>query len=224
LDLKALLAVLYRNLQQAAHHGVIPIATFEAETSGLPLDDPSRARLLAEPARMGLRVQPPVVRLSTTSDIRDVKKVVRPHTEITQAEHIIRPRTRAALDALGRYAEDGAVTGQAVSGVARLAGLTPSEADALKRSAEADYHLVTAERALAEPAPGQVGTEPSLSAPSAPDFSPGDGALADALSAAFAAMDEDRFAKRPGKRILSAHDQVRTWRTEVGELVQALAP
>lgn len=142
-DLKAPLAVLYRNLQQAAtRDDAVPAATFEAATSGLPLDDASRARPLAEPARMRLHIHPHAVRPSPSRDIRHVKKVVRPHTEFSQTERTTRPRVRTALDVLALYADEGTVTELAVSRVARLTGLTPSVADALKASTETQYRVV----------------------------------------------------------------------------------
>ncbi|MFF3323663.1 sigma-70 family RNA polymerase sigma factor [Streptomyces sp. NPDC002889] len=207
LDLKASLAALYLNLQQAANHGVVPHAAFEAETAQLALDDTARARLISALFQLGLRLEAPIVQFSTIDDKREVKKVVQSRTESTQTEERARPRVRTALDLLARYADEGAVTERALAGVARLAGLTVSETVELRTGAESRFTVVVgAERHERPFKPERA--EPAPPAPTVRGAASTEGDLARAVSAARAVIDEDRYTMRPGKRILTALEEV----------------
>ncbi|MEV5550613.1 sigma-70 family RNA polymerase sigma factor [Streptomyces sp. NPDC052309] len=128
------------------------------------------------------------------------------------------PRIAAARALLARYADaSGHVPSRAVEGVVRLAGLDDGEAARLRAGAGAEPARSRAAEADAAPA----GASPSGTAPSS-DEAPGatvtatadeaagaaGGDLADAVAAALAVLEADRFERRPGKRLLSPEAEV----------------
>ncbi|WP_405683141.1 sigma-70 family RNA polymerase sigma factor [Streptomyces sp. NBC_00057] len=210
-ELKTSVAVLYRNLQQAAKQGVVPLSAFEAETAALALDGTARARLISALSELGLRLETTSVAATPTDDSGEVKKVVGPRTENPQMEGRLQPRVNTALRLLGRYATERAVTERAVTGVSRLTGLTASEAADLRAGAAARFSLLVAEPQAARTRPSDM-TMPEPESPTPPpparDSAPLAGDLAAAIAAAQAVIEEDRRTKRPEKRILTALEEV----------------
>ncbi|MFD6343236.1 sigma-70 family RNA polymerase sigma factor [Streptomyces roseolus] len=203
LDLRAALAALHRNLQQASIDGVVPADAFEAEVARLGLDAAARSRLAAELNRMGLRTDVRIVEVSTISDAQDVEKVA-PRPVPPRPDEAVGPAVGLLLDLVARYAEAGSVPRPVVAGVARLAGLGASDSAALLTAAAARF-TVRAEAVGPESAPdaGPTLPEPSPDAPAVTT----DG-LEAAVTAALCVLDEDRFARRPEKRILTADEEV----------------
>ncbi|MDK0523314.1 sigma-70 family RNA polymerase sigma factor [Streptomyces sp. ML-6] len=221
-ELKASIATLYRNLQRAAQQGVVPRSAFEAETATLGLDDTARARLASALLELGLRLEAPTTTATPLDDSGEVKKVAGPRTEKPQPEGWVQPRVGTALRLLDRYVAERAVPERAVAGVARLAGLTASETADMRARAAARFTLLSAEPEAAPAATSDM-TElaPEASAPPAPAVGVGVGVgvgveesapltagLTAAVAAARAVIEEDRYTKRPGKRILTALEEV----------------
>lgn len=204
LDLRAALAALHRNLQQAAVDGAVPAAAFEAEVARLGLDEAARARLIAELDRMKLRVSDHYVQFSTISDTRVGEKVAQSRPENPQTAESVPSSGRMLLDLVARYAVAGSVSERVVTGVARLAGLTASESADFKARATARFSV------RAEPSPAESPARPEpVAAASLPDTltTLPDG-LSPAVVAATKVLDDDRFTKRPEKRVLTAAEEV----------------
>ncbi|MFF9569046.1 sigma-70 family RNA polymerase sigma factor [Streptomyces sp. NPDC014685] len=217
-ELKASIATLYRNLQRAAQQGVVPRSAFEAETAALGLDDTARARLASALLELGLRLEAPTTTATPLDDSGEVKKVAGPRTEKPQPEGWVQPRVGAALRLLDRYVAEQALPERAVAGVARLAGLTASETADMRARAAARFTLLSAEPEAARAAAPDM-TEPVPEAPAPPalavgvgvgveESAPFTGGLTAAVAAAQAVIEEDRYTKRPGKRILTALEEV----------------
>ncbi|MFE2523783.1 sigma-70 family RNA polymerase sigma factor [Streptomyces sp. NPDC059382] len=134
-------------------------------------------------------------------------------------------RVLAAHALLGRYADaQGRVNATVVEGVARLSGLTPAETPSLREAARTQEatetprgRVVREEAVRAEATEQPPAAEPELAdwEEFDPDQDPDSGSptrpLGDvgrAVRAAQAVLNEDRFTRRPEKRMLTAEEEV----------------
>ncbi|MGW0797127.1 sigma-70 family RNA polymerase sigma factor [Streptomyces sp. NPDC002692] len=231
--MKAALTGLLARLRDAAVDGAVPESAFAAQARTLGLGGSEQERLREELARLGLPVRGAVVHAD--GDGRDVEKVA-PNRE----ENVFDP-VRSAGDVvrtlLGRYVDpEGYVTSRAVDGVARLAGLGPSDTAALRAGVRV-RGVTAATTAVAEA--GKVTVESELTAPegdfTGKDFadfvdveSYGSAGMADdepfplpegaaergvgdleaAVAAALAVLESDRSRRRPDTYLLSAEAEV----------------
>lgn len=211
LGLRAALGELLTRLRRAAVDGVVPEHVFAEGVRALALGDDERKRLRDELARLGLPVRE--LRVHTEGDRRSGEKVVR-----STEEHVF-PRLQAVRALLARYPDaDGYVTPRVVDGVARLAGLTAQEtarlrAEALVREPDTGGGEETGEPDPSVPevsADGPEGPEAEASDPEeiVPEGDAVSGDLAEAVAAALAVLEADRFERRPGKRLLTAEAEV----------------
>ncbi|MET7712963.1 sigma-70 family RNA polymerase sigma factor [Streptomyces sp. NPDC005407] len=119
-------------------------------------------------------------------------------------------RLAQARRMLARYAEaDGTISKLAHDGVVRLHGLGPAEA----RELTAEFPITRPRPLGAAALPGVLGkTVPASaavqSAKSRPAISARDEVLADAVRAARAVLEEDRWRRTPGTRLLKAEEEV----------------
>lgn len=199
---RAALSDLLKRLRRAAVHGVVPEHEFLRSTRALALGDGERDRLRNELARLGL----PVRDLHTHADFdsRDGEKVA------YVGEENVSARVAVAQTLLSRYGDPaGYVTSRALEGVIRLAGLDAREAAELRARARVRRDPDSAEgrepdgaKAARESHEATVAT-----APDKVEAAKGDD-LADAVAAAMAVLEADRFERRPGKQLLSAEAEV----------------
>lgn len=128
------------------------------------------------------------------------------------------PRPRAAARLVSRYAIDRRVERRVLDGAARIFGLTSEERNALPDAVRAlglsvpeptlnrEETDATAEKAAPVPAseePPATGGEPE-----AGSSGTASGDLAAAVAAAERLLEEDRFRRRPDKRLLTAEEEV----------------
>jgi RNA polymerase primary sigma factor len=212
LGFKAALGQLLTRLKKDAVRGVVPEPVFLDRVRGLGIDltDKQLHGLRAELSRLGLRVGQKGA--PTKEDSAVAPKVVQ-HSNFLGAEAV-----RALLD---RYRDErGQVSDLVLEGVVRLAGLNEREARVLwvGERGEAPAPVVevspAAEPEPSEPTPVDAGPEPeeaSVGRDAAAEAAADGGGsvdLADAVAAARELLEEDRRARRPGKRILTAEQEV----------------
>ncbi|WP_309141837.1 sigma-70 family RNA polymerase sigma factor [Streptomyces griseicoloratus] len=188
---RAALGELLTRLRQVAVDGVVPEREFLQGVSALALSGDERDRLRDELARLGLLVRE--LPVHAEDDPRAGEKVVR------ENERHVTPRIAAARALLARYADaSGHVPSRAVEGVVRLAGLDDREAARLRAGARV------------EPAADSAAEAPRATVTATADDAAGaaGGDLADAVAAALAVLEADRFERRPGKRLLSPEAEV----------------
>ncbi|WP_050779352.1 sigma-70 family RNA polymerase sigma factor [Streptomyces sp. Mg1] len=212
--LRNALRELYAELGKAAVGGVVSEQDFRRRVGSLGLAQAEQERLRGELARLGLQVRRKAEH--TDHDERDARKVVHP---------AMTGRVPAAHALLGRYADaQGRVSATVVEGVARLSGLTPAETRSLREAAR-PQDVTGASRGPGvheEDVQAEVETQPPVAEPECteeeefePDQDPDSGAptrpLGDvgrAVRAALAVLNEDRFTRRPEKRMLTAEEEV----------------
>ncbi|MEU0434777.1 sigma-70 family RNA polymerase sigma factor [Streptomyces sp. NPDC006290] len=232
--MKAALAELLARLRRATVDGAVPESVFVAHARALGLGGVELERLREELARLGLPVRGAAVHAG--GDSPDVEKVAR-----TGEENVCdsaSPSDGAVSALLNRYADpEGYVTARAVDGVARLAGLGPWDAAALRAGARVRGEVAAPAEALAEA--GSVMAETGVAAPGVdalamdltdladvegyesagladddpfplPEAAIGGGAgdLTAAVAAAMAVLEGDRFRRRPDTHLLTAEAEV----------------
>ncbi|MEV7724866.1 sigma-70 family RNA polymerase sigma factor [Streptomyces sp. NPDC087917] len=183
----------------------MPESTFQSQARVIGLGEAEQARLRTELARMGLTVRQIVEHAPVDT--------VLPHAVVPESEN---GRIATARVLLGRYADnEGRVTGTAVEGVVRLAGLSPQEARTLREAAGVRPAAVpaseSARRSQDSPQTAAAGMAVQVVGAGAveqPRRAVGAGSTADAVAAAHAVLDEDRFRRRPEKRLLTAEEEV----------------
>ncbi|WP_229335390.1 sigma-70 family RNA polymerase sigma factor [Streptomyces flavotricini] len=212
--LRNALRELYAELGKAAVGGVVSEQDFQRRVGSLGLAQAEQERLRGELARLGLQVRRKAEH--TDHDDRDARKVVHP---------AMTGRVPAAHALLGRYADaQGRVSATVVEGVARLSGLTPAETRSLREAArpqdvtgaprgpgvhegdvqaEAETQPPVAEPECAEQEEFEPDQDPDSGAPTRPL-----GDVGRAVRAALAVLNEDRFTRRPEKRMLTAEEEV----------------
>ncbi|THA47296.1 sigma-70 family RNA polymerase sigma factor [Streptomyces sp. A1136] len=212
--LRNALRELYAELGKAAVGGVVSEQDFRRRVGGLGLAQAEQERLRGELGRLGLQVRRKAEH--TDHDDRDARKVVHP---------AMTGRVPAAHALLGRYADaQGRVSVTIVEGVARFSGLTPAETRSLREAAR-PQGVTGASREPGvheEDVQAEAETQPPVTEPECaeeeefePDQDPDSGAptrpLGDvgrAVRAALAVLNEDRFTRRPEKRMLTAEEEV----------------
>ncbi|MFJ5271806.1 sigma-70 family RNA polymerase sigma factor [Streptomyces sp. NPDC088358] len=232
--MKAALAELLARLRRATVDGAVPESVFVAHARALGLGGVELERLREELARLGLPVRGAAVHAG--GDSPDVEKVAR-----TGEENVCdsaSPSDGAVSALLNRYADpEGYVTARAVDGVARLAGLGPRDAAALRAGARVRGEVAAPAEALAEA--GRVMAETGVAAPGAdalamdltdladaegyelagladddpfplPEAAIGGGVgdLTAAVAAAMAVLESDRVRRRPDTHLLTAEAEV----------------
>ncbi|MFG2847352.1 sigma-70 family RNA polymerase sigma factor [Kitasatospora sp. NPDC048296] len=185
-SLKAALGRLYADLQTKQVRGVVPYQVFRSETESLGLSEKARGRLADALTALKLRIADP------------------PRQE-AERERVRSPRTDMARRLLDRFADDaGMVDARAVEGVARLTGLSLSEADELRSGAR-----IAPPPGASVPTPAHCGAPPeapvTIPAQAAPVTS---GHLERAVTAARNVLSADRFNLHPAKRILTADEEI----------------
>ncbi|WP_053633063.1 MULTISPECIES: sigma-70 family RNA polymerase sigma factor [unclassified Streptomyces] len=212
--LRNALRELYAELGRAAVGGVVSEQDFRHRVGSLGLARAEQDRLRSELARLGLQVRRKAEH--TDHDEQDARKVV--HPAMTR-------RVLTAHTLLSRYADArGRVNATVVEGVARLSGLTPAETRSLREAArtqeatEPSTSRVVPEeavRAEAKERPPSAETEFAEWEEFDPDQGPDSGSptrpLGDvgrAVRAAQEVLNEDRFTRRPEKRMLTAEEEV----------------
>ncbi|MET8409432.1 sigma-70 family RNA polymerase sigma factor [Streptomyces sp. NPDC005195] len=189
--MKVALAGLLARLRHATVDGAVPESVFVAQTRTLGLGEFERERLRSELARLGLPVRGAVAHAD--GDSPDVEKVVRNREENVCDSILSSGGVVRAL--LGRYVDpEGYVTARAVDGVARLAGLSPSDAAALRSVARVRAESAATAGAVATTRAGRLTAENEAAAPGA-DFTGGGRAdladLADVEDYGSASMADD---------------------------------
>ncbi|MEV5850290.1 sigma-70 family RNA polymerase sigma factor [Streptomyces sp. NPDC051985] len=182
--------------------GVVPEPVFAENVRTLGLGQAERDRLRHELAWLGLHVQD--VRVHVDADSPDVEKVA-----WIRGENVF-PGVDVVHALLLRYVDaDGYVTSEAVDGVARLAGLGTRQTAALR--AWAKLRDTDGDSAMDGPHAEETRPKGDGGAQLAPD-EPGTGAesrdVAAAVVAALAVLEEDRFRRGPGDRLLKAEAEV----------------
>lgn len=205
----AALGELLKRLRRAAVDGVVPEREFVQGVRALAVDDAARDRLRDELARLGLRVGDLHVHADIDSHFGE--KVV------GGSEKSVNPRVVLARGLLARYADtEGCVTSRVVEGVVRLSGLDAREAAELLAGTGVRPDAGSVAKEDSGPS-GTSGKSPEdASAAAAVDGpAPADevtaatgGDLSDAVAAALAVLEADRFERRPGKRLLTAQAEV----------------
>ncbi|WP_404955421.1 sigma-70 family RNA polymerase sigma factor [Streptomyces sp. 147326] len=212
--LRNALRALYAELGKASVGGVVSEQDFRDRVGSLGLGQAEQERLRGELARLGLQVRRKAEH--TDQDERDARKVVLP---------AMTGRVLAAHVLLGRYADaQGRVNATVVEGVARLSGLTPAETRSLREAARTQEatetsmgRVVRGEGVRADAKEQPPATEPEFAEWEEfdPDQDPDSGSptrpLGDvgrAVRAAQAVLNEDRFTRRPEKRMLTAEEEV----------------
>lgn len=232
--MRAALTGLLARLRDAAVDGAVPDSFFVAQARTLGLGDSERERLREELASLGLPVRGAVVH--TDGDSPDVEKVVRNREE--KVCDFVPPASDAVRALLSRYIDpEGYVASRAVEGVARLAGLGPSDVAALRAGVRVRDETAATAGAVAEA--GHVTVESEVTSPGA-DFTGRDfanfidaksygsagmaeiepfplpetvieggiGDLTAAVAAALTVLESDRFRRRPDTYLLSAEAEV----------------
>ncbi|MFH9690927.1 RNA polymerase sigma factor RpoD/SigA [Streptomyces sp. NPDC021019] len=201
--------VIRRLRSGASSDGVISPTVFdrEAERLGLGTEE-QRRRLRTGLAGVGLRVK-------TRPRPKDVRE--RPYAVPTPAPvSAMLPseaarRLAQARTMLGRYADaDGRVGRLAHEGVVHLHGLGPAEARELSAHFPVNRPRPVDAAAWQDRAAGS-GAEPSegaRKAPGGPAMSAGDGSLREAVLAARAVLEADRWRRDLGARLLGAQEEV----------------
>ncbi|MER6213689.1 sigma-70 family RNA polymerase sigma factor [Streptomyces sp. NPDC001674] len=197
--LRTALRELYAELSKAAVAGVVCEEDFQRRVASLGLARAEQDRLRSELARLGLQVRQKAEHRN--QDQRAAGKVVPP---------ALTGRVAAAQALLSRYTDpQGHVSATVVEGVARLAGLTPGESDSL-RGAAWPYVLPSATEVEAAEGEDFVPDleldqegDPEHASPVRPL-----GDVGRAVRAALAVLNEDRFTRRPEKRLLTAEEEV----------------
>lgn len=232
--LKAALAELLAGLRRATVDGAVPESVFVAHARALGLGGVELERLREELARLGLPVRGAAVHAG--GDSPDVEKVARISEENVCDSASSSDGAVSAL--LNRYADpEGYVTARVVDGVARLAGLGPRDAAALRAGARIRGEVAAPAEALAEA--GSVMAETGVAAPGADVLAMGLTDLADvegyesagladddpfplpeaaigggigdltaAVAAAMAVLESDRVRRRPDTHLLTAEAEV----------------
>ncbi|MEU9942626.1 sigma-70 family RNA polymerase sigma factor [Streptomyces lavendulae] len=210
--LRNALRELYAELGRAAVGGVVSEQDFRRRVGSLGLAQAEQERLRGELARLGLQVRRKAEH--TDHDERDARKVVHP---------AMTGRVPAAHALLGRYADaQGRVSATVVEGVARLSGLTPAETRSLREAARPQDVTGASRGPGVHDVQAEAETQPPVTEPECaeeeefePDQDPDSGAptqpLGDvgrAVRAALAVLNEDRFTRRPEKRMLTAEEEV----------------
>ncbi|MGP3732210.1 sigma-70 family RNA polymerase sigma factor [Streptomyces sp. GDS52] len=227
-DLRTALGGLLVRLRGSAVDGVVPEHVFVESVRALALGDAEQDRLRDELGRLGLPVRK--LHVHAEGDKRNGEKVVQnPGGNVS-------PRMQPVHNLIKRYLDaDGYVTSRVLDGVVRLAGLQAHEAAQLRagtpvRNPEAEHGPErpepeerggggTGEAAVSEGAQedGWEGVlaeteadEPDRADPEgeppAEETAPGD--LGEALAAAYAVLDADRYERHPADRLLSAQAEV----------------
>lgn len=198
--LKAALGVLLSQLRSAAVNGAVPESAFVEHVQALGLGGAERERLRGELARLGLPVRE--AHVHNDADSPDMEKVA-PFRE----ENVF-PGADVVRSLLLRYADaDGFVTSRAVDGVARLAGLGERDRAALRAGAKVrDVEAVS--DALEELGESGAGEEGDPSAAGEPERTVVGVESDTAVAAAMAVLQEDRFRRHPGDRLLEAEAEV----------------
>ncbi|MFF0450625.1 sigma-70 family RNA polymerase sigma factor [Streptomyces sp. NPDC004609] len=203
--LREALRELYADLCREAVRGVVSELTFRVRAQAIGLGEAEQIRLRAELARMGLTVRQVGAHHAQGDSSRP--RMVAPDPGAG--------RVGAARALLARYADgEGRVSTRAVEGVARLAGLDARETRELRESAR-----LLPEEGSGEHAPGARAGHAGTGAVEAgsgrgPDAEAGAGGggdtrgLARAVAAARAVLDDDRFTRQPGRRLLTAEEEV----------------
>ena len=175
--------VLYQ-LKGSAVNGAVPAAAFEDATRHLSLTQEARDRVIKTLAEMGLRVVTPVPAEATTLPYR----------------------SKHALALVLRYIPAGQVTPEQLTRFGKLAGLNAREIASLPEHARNSGITVLQE----EPAPARP--EPATTPDKEPDPVPArpDPArdLSEAVKAARRLIRDDRFRAEPGRRLLTADEEV----------------
>lgn len=196
------LGELLKRLRRAAVDGVVPEHEFVQGVRALAVDDAARDRLRGELARLGLHVGD--LHMHTDIDSRHGEKVVWGN------EGIVNPRVVLARRLLARYADaEGCVSSRVVEGVVRLAGLDAREAAellagaAVRPDADGVAKGDSGSSGACEKSPEDTSATVAVDGPASTD-----GDLDDAVTAALAVLEADRFERRPGKRLLTAQAEV----------------
>ncbi|MFJ8989954.1 sigma-70 family RNA polymerase sigma factor [Streptomyces sp. NPDC102279] len=232
--MKAALAELLARLRRATVDGVVPESVFVTHAGALGLGGVERERLREELARLGLPVRGAAVHAG--GDSPDVEKVARTGEEIVCDSGSLSVDTARVL--LKRYVDsEGYVTPRAVDGVARLAGLNPSDAAALRTAARIRGEAATSADARVEAGSVMLETGAAVrgadvSGADLTDLDDGQGyesaGLADeepfplsggaigtdvgdleaAVAVAMAVLESDRLRLRPDTHLLTAEAEV----------------
>ncbi|MER7545099.1 sigma-70 family RNA polymerase sigma factor [Spirillospora sp. NPDC127506] len=173
-----------RQLKSSAVNGVVPAAAFEDATRPLGLTQEARERAIEALAEMGLRV-------------------LTPSPAMTAATH----RSEHALALTLQYIPAGRVTREQLTRFGRLAGLNAREIASLPEHAR--YSGITVleeeEPTLARPEPATTPQNEPDPVPDLPDSAYG---LSSAVAAAQRLIKDDRFRADPGRRLLTAAEEV----------------
>ncbi|MEU6891129.1 sigma-70 family RNA polymerase sigma factor [Streptomyces sp. NPDC046557] len=195
--LRNALRELYAELGKAAVAGVVCEEDFRYRVARLGLAPAEQDRLRSELAHLGLQVRQKAEHKD--QDERAAGKVVPP---------ALTGRVAAAQGLLSRYTDtQGQVSATVVEGVARLAGLTPAESHALREAAR-PYVMPPATEAEAAEWEDFVQDPDQERDPDHASTARPLGDVDRAVRAAQAVLNEDRFTRRPEKRLLTAEEEV----------------
>lgn len=189
--LRRAMARVLRQLRSCAVNGAVPAGAFEDATEQMRLTPEARERVIATLADIGLRV-------------------VTPELPVTAVQP---DRVESALALVRRHIPAGHITRDQLSRFGRLAGLDAEELASLPdRAVKAGIAVLDEEAEPARPetatTPGhdpEAGSdlEPEHLVPAGPTYD-----LPRAVEAARRVIDGDRFRANPGRRLLSATEEV----------------